>query len=217
MPTVVALPALAADRISFGYFGRPDRLTQRVIVAWSRILAAIDGARLVLNSQAFGEGAFCDLIAARFAAQDIARDRLAMLFTTPQQRTWEAYGTIDIALDPFPHNAGTTTIEALWQGVPVISRADRATVGRFGASILGAVGLPELVAPDDDSYVATAVRLASDRPALTALRAGLRGRVERSPLRDANGLAREVEAAYRTLWQQWCEWAALHPRNTDHH
>lgn len=145
---------------------------------------------------------------ARFAKFGIDPARLDLVYTTPQPSAWAAYGGVDIALDPFPHNAGTTTIEALWQGVPVISRADRATVGRFGASILGAVGLPELVAPDDDSYVATATRLASDRPTLAALRAGLRARVERSPLRDANGLAREVEAAYRTLWQQWCERAA---------
>jgi predicted O-linked N-acetylglucosamine transferase (SPINDLY family) len=115
---------------------------------------------------------------------------------------------VDIALDPFPHNAGTTTIEALFLGVPVITRADRPTVGRFGASILGCVGLGDLVAEDDDAYVVVAIRLAGDIPALARSRFGLRDRVEASPLRDAGGLARSVELAYRALWRDCCEQAA---------
>jgi predicted O-linked N-acetylglucosamine transferase (SPINDLY family) len=208
MPAVTPLPALATGRISFGYFGRPDRLTDRTVAAWARILCEVPDSRLVLNSQAFQEAAYRDLVAARFAAHDIVRDRLKMVFTTPQPATWHGYGSIDIALDPFPHNAGTTTIEALWQGVPVVTRAGRPTVGRFGASILACVGLSDFVAQDDEGYVATAIRLASDKPALAVLRQGLRERTERSPLRDANGLARAVELAYRSLWRNWCQRAA---------
>jgi protein O-GlcNAc transferase len=128
---------------------------------------------------------------------------LELIFTTPQPRTWAAYGMIDIALDPFPHNAGTTTIEALWQGVPVVTLAGRPSVGRFGASILHAVGLDDWVTEDAPGYVARAVAAASDLGALAALRAGLRHRVAASPLRDAHGLAHQVETAYRTLWEQW--------------
>ncbi|HEX2592876.1 MAG TPA: hypothetical protein VHL34_15345, partial [Rhizomicrobium sp.] len=142
--------------------------------------------------------------AARFAAHGITADRLDLVYTTPQPKTWDAYGAIDIALDPFPHNAGTTTIEALWLGVPVVSLADRPSVGRFGATILGAVGMSDWVAPDTADYVAKAVAAANDLPALAALRSGLRAGFEASPLRDAAGLARSVEHAYRQLWREYC-------------
>ena len=185
--------------IVFGYFGRPDRLNARVIQVWSRILTALPEARLMLNSQAFGEAEFRALWLARFAAHGIDADRLAMIYTAPQPRTWDAYGQVDIALDPFPHNAGTTTIEALWQGVPVVTNSDRPSVGRLGASILNAVGLNEFIARDDDEYVEIAVRAARDRPMLNTLRASLRPRMALSPLLDAPGLARALEDAYRTL------------------
>ena len=83
-----------------------------VIAAWARIMRDVPGSRLVLNCRPFGEAAFRPLFAARFATHGIEQDRLDMIFTEPQPRTWDAYGAIDIALDPFPHNAGTTTIEA---------------------------------------------------------------------------------------------------------
>jgi protein O-GlcNAc transferase len=136
----------------------------------------------------------------RFAKHAIARTRLHMLATAPQPRTWAAYQSIDIALDPFPHNAGTTTIEALWQGVPVISLAGRPSVGRFGAMILHAVGMDEWVASDVDSYVSLAVAAASDLTKLALIRAGLRPRVAASPLCDASDLARHVEAVYCDAW-----------------
>jgi predicted O-linked N-acetylglucosamine transferase (SPINDLY family) len=203
MPRVTGLPALLSGRVTFGYFGRVERINQRVIATWSRILTSVPGSRLVLNSLPFMEAAFRDLFIAKFAEHDISPDQLSLVCTRPQSVTWAAYGEIDIALDPFPHNAGTTTIEALWQGVPVVSRADRPSVGRFGASILGAVGLADWVASDDDAYVARAVAAAADLDALAAMRAGLRARVAASPLRDADGLARAVEDAYRALWDDW--------------
>ena len=160
--------------------------------------------RLMLNSAPFGEPAGREQMSARFAALGIDPARLDLVYTSPQPRTWAAYGEIDIALDPFPHNAGTTTIEALWQGVPVLSLAGRPTVGRFGAAILHAVGLDDWVTNDVDAYVARAVSAAADIDALARLRAELRARFAASPLRDAAGLAREIEAAYRGLWRRWC-------------
>ena len=203
MPDVAPLPAVANGFVTFGHFGRPERLNERVIAAWSRILHAVPGSRLVLNSRNFHEAAFRNLFVTRFGAHDIARERLDLICTAPQPRTWAAYGMIDIALDPFPHNAGTTTIEALWQGVPVVTLAARPTVGRFGASILHAVGMDDWIARDLDAYVARAVAAAADLHVLAQLRAELRPRFEASPLRDADGLARCVEAACRTLWDEW--------------
>ena len=204
MPPVTSLPAARKGHVTFGHFGRPERFNDAVFAAWSHILLAVPGARLMLNTRAMQEAAFRDMIAARFAAHGVTADRLELVFTAPQSVTWAAYGEIDIALDPFPHNAGTTTIEALWQGVPVVSLAGRPSVGRFGASILGAVGLAGWVAADVDVYVARAVAAAGDLAALAALRAGLRARVAASALGDAAGLARATEAGYRALWQRWC-------------
>ena len=205
MPDVACLPAVANGYITFGYFGRTVRLNDAVLAAWARILHAVPGSRLMLNSAPFGEPASREQMTARFAALGIDSARLELVHTSPQPRTWAAYGEVDIALDPFPHNAGTTTIEALWQGVPVLSLAGRPTVGRFGAAILHAIGLDDWVTNDVDAYVARAVTAAADIDALARLRGGLRARFAASPLRDAAGLAREMEAAYRALWRRWCE------------
>ena len=116
MPDVAPLPALANGCMTFGYFGRTVRLNDVVLAAWARILHAVPGSRLMLNSAPFGEPAGREQMAARFAALGIDAARLELVYTSPQPRTWAAYGEIDIALDPFPHNAGTTTIEALVAG-----------------------------------------------------------------------------------------------------
>jgi predicted O-linked N-acetylglucosamine transferase (SPINDLY family) len=205
MPEVGPLPATHNGFVTFGYFGRPERINDRVVAAWAAILKRVANSRLILNSKAFSEAAFCDLTAGRFAAHGVGRDRLMMVYTAPQPKTWSAYGEVDIALDPFPHNAGTTTIEALWLGVPVVSVEDRPSVGRFGASNLAAVGLRDWVAKDVEGYVALAATKASDVAALAALRSGLRARVEASPLADGPGLARDLEAAFRQIWNTWCE------------
>ena len=204
MAEVGPLPAERNGVVTFGYFGRPERINERVVKAWSEILKQVPESRLMLNAKAFSEGAFCDLTAARFAAHGIARERLHLVYTSPQPKTWEAYGGIDIALDPFPHNAGTTTIEALWLGVPVVSVEDRPSVGRFGASLLGAVGLKDWVAKDVAGYVALAASKAGDLKALADLRANLRSRVKASPLCDGPGLARAIETTFCDLWKEWC-------------
>ncbi len=187
MPPVAPLPAASSGFPTFGYFGRLERLNAGVVAAWSRILHAIPTARLVLNNRSFQERAFRRQFLDRFTAHDIGRDRLDLTYTTPQPCTWVAYGAIDIALDPFPHNAGTTTIEALRQGVPVVTLAGRPTVGRFGAAILHAAGLDDWVTETPDAYVARAVAAAGDLQALAALRAGLRPRLEASPLLTRTG------------------------------
>jgi predicted O-linked N-acetylglucosamine transferase (SPINDLY family) len=201
MPPVGSLPAKSTGYVTFGHFGRPERLTESVIATWAHVLLALPSSRLLLNSRPFFEPAFRDLFAARFAVHGISRHRLDLVYTHPQPRTWDAYGSVDIALDPFPHNAGTTTIEALWQGVPVITLADRPSVGRFGASILRTVGLDGWVAADREAYVARAVAAARDLLGLAKLREGLRQRVAGSKLCDAADLARHMEDAYRALWQ----------------
>ena len=204
MPPVVATPALANGFVTFGYFGRSVRLNEGVIAAWSAILNAVPESRLMLNYGSFGDPATAGLFADRFARYGVERGRLDLVFTSPQPTTWAAYGDVDVALDPFPHNAGTTTIEALWMGVPVLTMADRPSVGRMGAMILEPLGLSDWIAADRASYVAKAVSAAADLPALAILRAGMRERFLASPLGDAPGLTRSMERAYRSLWRRWC-------------
>jgi predicted O-linked N-acetylglucosamine transferase (SPINDLY family) len=205
MPEVAPLPAVKNGYVTFGYFGRTERINDRVVAAWADILKRVPSSRLLLNAKAFSEAAFADLTAQRFAGHGIGRDRLMMVYTSPQPKTWSAYGDVDIALDPFPHNAGTTTIEALYLGVPVVSVEDRPSVGRFGASNLAAVGLRDWVAKDVAGYVALACAKASNVKALAELRNGLRARFLASHLADGPGLARELEAAFKNLWEKWCE------------
>jgi predicted O-linked N-acetylglucosamine transferase (SPINDLY family) len=145
-----------------------------------------------------------DAVQRLFDQRGIASNRLTFVGVLPTEQYFELYRQIDLALDPFPYCGGTTTCDALWMGVPVVSLAGRTAVGRGGLSILSNVGLPELVARDTEQYVQIAAHLAADRPRLADLRATLRQRMQESPLMDAPRFARNVEATYREMWRRWC-------------
>jgi predicted O-linked N-acetylglucosamine transferase (SPINDLY family) len=114
------------------------------------------------------------------------------------------YHRVDIALDTFPYNGTTTTCEALWMGVPVITMTGNRHAARVGASLLTQVGLTELIASTSEEYVNIATLLASDPKSLAALRSGLRERMKNSPLCDGKTFTRDLEAAYREMWENWC-------------
>jgi predicted O-linked N-acetylglucosamine transferase (SPINDLY family) len=116
----------------------------------------------------------------------------------------ERYHQSDIALDPFPYNGMTTTCEALWMGVPVVTLIGNSGISRASYSLLANVGMADLAAASEDDYIRRATALAQDLPALAAFRADLRERMNRSPLTDASRLARNLEKAYREMWQSWC-------------
>ena len=203
IPEVGALPAAAAGGgITFGYFSRPVRLNHRVVAAWARILHAVEGSRLMLNNRPFTDSGVQERVLSNFAAHGIGGERLILTNTSPP---WDSYNDVDIALDPFPHNAGTTTFEALWMGVPVLTLAARPSVGRLGASILNTLELEGWVMHSEDDYVARAVAAAADIDGLAGLRADLRQRMRASPLGDEAAFARDMEAAYRGMWRRWCD------------
>ncbi|WP_439542310.1 O-linked N-acetylglucosamine transferase family protein [Hyphomicrobium sp.] len=204
MPPVGPLPALRNGYLTFGYFGRPIRLNDRVVKVWSALLAACPGSRLRLDNKPFGAAATQDDVRKRFAEFGVAPDRLDLGDTPTHPAVLAAYNEIDIALDPFPHNAGTTSLEALWMGAPVLTLADRPPVGRLGESLLNAVGLGDWVAHDEAGYIAKGVDANANIEALAALRAGLRARCEQSQLSDVADLTRAMERLYRTAWQRWC-------------
>ena len=196
MPGCGPLPALANGVVTFGCFSRAIRYNRLVVEAWAAILHAVPGSRLVLNTLAFADTETRRIFLDRFVAHGIAPERLELIATRPQSLTWESYRRIDIALDPFPHNAGTTTFEALWMGVPVLSLRARPPLGRFGAALLEPLGLADWLADSVADYVDLAVRHAGRLDALSTLRESLRERMVRSPFRDETGFARAIEAAY---------------------
>jgi predicted O-linked N-acetylglucosamine transferase (SPINDLY family) len=130
--------------------------------------------------------------------------RVAFAAWRPRRQYLELYQELDVALDTFPYNGHTTSLDALWMGVPVVSLAGERTVSRAGWSQLSNLGLSELAVFTDDEFVKIAVRLARDLPRLAALRSTLRACLERSVLMDAPRFARSIEAAYRSMWQRWC-------------
>jgi predicted O-linked N-acetylglucosamine transferase (SPINDLY family) len=200
-PPVGPLPVLQAGRITFGCLNNFCKVTSPTVAAWTRLLQAVPESRLFLHAYA---GSHRGQLLDSLTGHDISPDRVTFSGMVPTADYLRLYGQIDVALDPFPYGGGTTTCDALWMGAPVVSVAGRTAMGRAGLSILSNVGLPELVARDEKQYVRIAGELAADLPRLSELRATLRDRMRRSPLMDAPRFARNIEAAYRTMWQRWC-------------
>ncbi len=200
MGEVSALPALACGFVTFGTLTRGVRINHRTIRVWAAILRRLPDARLVIDSGHFKEASAQEALAARFAAHGIGAERLAIGCHSPP---WDVLRGMDIGLDCFPHNSGTTLFESLYMGVPFVTLAGRPSVGRLGSSILAGVGHPEWIARSEEEYIEKAVALATNLPKLAAIRAGLREEMHHSPLMDETGFARRVESAYRGMFTRW--------------
>lgn len=200
-PVITPLPALLAGYVTFGCLNNFCKVTPATLAAWCRLLVAVPKAQLLLHTHAGEHRANLQDI---FAQNNVHPGRVRFTSFMPPAKYFQAYQSIDIGLDPFPYPGGTTTCDALWMGVPVITLAGPTPVTRGGVSLLSNVGLPELAAHSIDEYVGTATALARDLPRLAALRAGLRERMRRSPLMDAPRFARNLENAYRVMWRRWC-------------
>ena len=198
---VADAPARKNGIVTFGCLNQFAKVNRPVLQLWARILRSVPGARLVLHSP---PGSHRDAVTALFENGGIARARLEFAAQAPFRAYLEHYHHLDLCLDPFPFSGGTTTMDALWMGVPVITLAGRTAVGRGGVSILSNVGLTELIARSPEEYVALAVALARDPARLAGLRAGLRQRVQSSPLVDGPQYAADVEQAFRRMWLTWC-------------
>jgi predicted O-linked N-acetylglucosamine transferase (SPINDLY family) len=139
-----------------------------------------------------------------FSSQGIAAERIELRPHLPRGEHLRLYHDADLTLDPFPFNGGVTTMDSLWMGVPVITLAGRGSVSRAGASVLSNLGLDELVASSPDFYVQLSSAWAQDLSQLQGLRRELRSRMTSSPLMDAAAFNRQLEAAYRSMFEQWC-------------
>jgi predicted O-linked N-acetylglucosamine transferase (SPINDLY family) len=203
LPEVGALPARRNGHVTFGCLNTLAKVNDRVLALWTRILAAVPGARLLLQAAAFNDPLVQRAFRARAATHGIPEDRLALRRFVPVAEAARTYHEIDIALDPFPFCGGMTTLDALWMGVPVVTLPQAMIAGRQSASMLANLGLPELIAADEPAYVAAAAGLARDLDRLAALRAGLRGRFRRSPLADYARFTRDLEDAFGGMWRAW--------------
>ena len=202
MGQVNELPARQRGHITFGVLTRSIRINHRTIRLWSELLKAVPTARLVIDSYSYKDAAMQERLASNFAAHGIARERLEI--GARYAHPWEALRGIDISLDCFPNNVGTSLLVSLYMGVPFITLAGRPSLGRFGSHNLQGVGHPEWIAKSEEEYLAKAVALASDFDRLAGYRATLRTKMEESPLLDEANFARKVEEAYRQMWQRWC-------------
>jgi len=201
VPAVAEPPCLTQGAITFGSLAAQYKITPQVIEAWSAILREVPGSSLIVRNRTLGKASNCAFVREQFQRHGIAADRLRLSGPLPHFEFLQTYGEIDIALDTFPYNGGTTTTEAIWQGVPVLTFAGDRWASRTSASILREGGLGEFVAADREGFVREAVRFARDPETpqrLASLRRSMRERLRNAPVCDAAGLARAMEEFYRS-------------------
>lgn len=197
-----ALPALARGHVTFGSFNSYAKIGPRVVALWATVLRALPSAsiRLVTVPSGVAQAALWKA----FEQLGVARSRVHLQDRLPREQYIAALHEVDIALDPFPCNGGTTTCDALWMGLPVVALEGNTFLSRASLSVLAAAGYAHFAAQDEHDYIARCVALASDLDVLAAERAGMRARLLASPLLQAETFARDVEAAYRAMWRAWC-------------
>jgi len=201
MGEVSSSPAVRNGFVTFCSLSRSVRMNDKTLRVWSEILKAVPKSKLRLDSRNFKDETMCDSITAKFHNLGVEADRLILGFSSPP---FDTLREVDIAFDCFPHNSGTTLYEHLYMGNPYVTLANRASVGRLGATILRGGGFGEWVAETEEEYVDIAVRLASDIPALAEIRSNLRSRFEQSAMMDESAFIDRFERAYREMWQRWC-------------
>lgn len=201
---VAPLPAATNRFITFGSFNNLAKVTPQVIQLWAEVLRAVPNSRLFLKTRALGDEAIRDAVTAKFGEHLIAPERLRLEGSAPRSELLAAYGEVDVGLDPFPFNGGITTLESLWQGVPVVSLRGNRFVAHATESFLQNARLGDWVAPTRAEYLAIAQAKAGNAAELAKLRAGLRAQMESSHLAAGEPYVRDFEAALRTMWREWC-------------
>ena len=198
-PPVNKLPALDGAPFTFASLNNPSKLNEKVIALWARILKAVPMSRLMLgNAQAKQEKWLLDL----FDKYGVGAGRLLLQPRLNMNEYLALHHQVDLALDPFPYNGGTTTYHALWMGVPVVALAGDRSISRAGASIVSAAGLPQFVTRNEEEYAECAIRTVQDLNGLNMIRQGLRAQMSS---RDPKSFTGELEAVYRDLWLAWCK------------
>ncbi|GJP63563.1 hypothetical protein CLOP_g20626, partial [Closterium sp. NIES-67] len=198
-------PAVANGFVTFGSFNNLAKITPAVVRLWARILLAVPGSRLMLKCKPFTCASISQQLMAQLEAQGVSPLRVDLLpLVLLNHDHMQSYALMDISLDTFPYAGTTTTCESLFMGVPCVTMGGRVHANNVGVSLLTNMGLPNLVARNEDEYVAIATQLASDIPQLASLRASMRPRMLSSRLCDGPAFTRDLEATYRSLWRRHC-------------
>lgn len=205
---VAELPSEGNGYITFGSFNRFEKLTETTLDCWVELLRRVPGSKLALSLRVADKPGLMQPFLARFAKAGVGAERLVLTGLAPRQELMARYNEVDIALDPFPYSGGTTTVEALWMGVPVVTWPQQSFASRVSASIVRALGEPELACASREDYIEKAVALAEDKNRLRELRTRLRPQMQASPLCDAARFTRNLEAAYRQAWRKFVADAA---------
>jgi predicted O-linked N-acetylglucosamine transferase (SPINDLY family) len=206
-PLINALPALERGVITFGCLNDFGKINEGCLAVWAKVLQAVPQSRLLLLAP---RGQAREHVGARLQREGIAASRVQFADHHLRLEYFKLYHGIDVGLDPFPCNGGTTTLDAFWMGVPTITLLGKTVVGRAGWSLMSNLGLQELAAETPEQYVALAARLACNLPRLQEVRATLRQRLQQSPLMDGQRFARHVEQAFRHMWHKWCQASTRH-------
>lgn len=206
MPVPIAERRPVDGAVVFGGFNNPAKLSSAILALWARVMARLPRSRLVLKYyRTFSAAGTRARILGIFAANGVGSERISFVADgLLEEQPLDRYNEVDIALDSFPFNGVTTTFDALWMGVPVVTLAGDGCIRRMSASHLAQVGLEDLVATTEDRFVEIAVGLAADVERLRALRHGLRDRVRASPLVDGPAFSKAVDILFRDLWRKKC-------------
>ena len=207
-PPPTPLPALTNGILTFGSLNARRKLNKAVFALWRRMLAEIEGSRLIMVLEHGEQAAVSGPLLAFFAEGGVAPGRISIRGRQSLAGFFACLQECDLLLDPFPCTGGTTTFHSLWMGVPAITLAGNNALGRCGVMIMQSAGLPEFIAHSTNEYVSIARRCAGDLPALTQVRAGLRDKFLAAPFADPARVARDLENIYQGLWRDWCHKAA---------
>ncbi len=201
-PDVSLLPALSNGYITFGCLNNLSKINVEVIKVWSEILLQLPASKLLLKAKLFRDDDIRNAVTEEFSRNGVHSQRIELRGWGTRKEYLETYNEIDICLDPFPFTGGTTSVESLWMGVPVLTLAGNTMFSRQGVGILNNAGLSQWIAQDKDEYQGKAVEFASNNDVLSQIRSQLRSQVSTSPLFDAVQFARHFESAMHQIWNE---------------
>jgi predicted O-linked N-acetylglucosamine transferase (SPINDLY family) len=197
--------ATAKRPLTFGSFNTLPKLTPHTLSLWARVLKAVPQSRLLIKAPSFTDEAAKRMVGQRLEALGVDLSRVEFRGPVGLTDMMAEYADVDIALDTVPYNGGTTSLQALWMGAPLVTQRGGSYVSRMGASFMRAAALPEWVAKDDAEYVKIAARMAKDRKALLKLKQGLRERQLALPAWNIDTYTRDMEKALRSMWTKFCK------------